>query len=61
MENFFLHIEKKLTRKFKYSIIFLNKIKKGIVVQWSERRPVTAEVAGSSPVNPDFFLIVVDL
>jgi hypothetical protein len=24
----------------------------GIVVQWLEHRPVTAEVAGSSPVSP---------
>jgi hypothetical protein len=26
----------------------------GAVVQLVERRPVTAEVAGSSPVSPDF-------
>ena len=31
----------------------INIIKKGIVVQWLEHRPVTAEVAGSTPVNPD--------
>ena len=26
----------------------------GVVVQWLERRLVTAEVAGSNPVNPVF-------
>ena len=25
----------------------------GTVVQWLERRPVTAEVAGSTPVSPE--------
>jgi hypothetical protein len=53
-----LKLLKKLTIYLKLSIIILNKVNKGIVVQWSERRPVTAEVAGSSPVNPDFLRVV---
>ena len=36
----------------KNSILKKNR-KNGTVVQWLEHRPVTAEVAGSSPVSPD--------